>query len=125
MAVVLPWSFVGSPSGRPGAPHDDEAVAARKLVRAVAGYRGRFDALHFAGTREKLGASDLLAQLLGLQAVATVKASSGVRLRAMMAARVRADFVAGRTEIVGGWVLSRTERQLARVSAIVADAVRS
>ena len=113
--VVLSGSLVG----RSGASLGDVA-AARKLVRAVAGDRGRFDALHLAGAVHDPGAGDLLTGLLGPQAVETIRRSSPVRLRAMLARRVRADFAAGRTEIVDGWILSRTERDLARVSALVA-----
>ncbi len=40
-----------------------------------------------------------------------------VVLRAHAAARIRADFAAGRTVTLGGWVLAQTEARLCAVSA--------
>lgn len=61
----------------------------------------------------------LEARLLGALALERrgLAALDNAALRAHAVVRIRADFAAGRTVTLGGWVLARTEARLCAVSA--------
>jgi hypothetical protein len=60
------------------------------------------------------------ARLLALIHPGDCAALSASELRRAVAARQRADFAAGRTVLLDGWVLSRTEARLCALAAVTA-----
>jgi hypothetical protein len=60
----------------------------------------------------------LVARILPESSARELAALDGERLRALVAERQRGDFAAGRTFVLDGWVLSRTELRLCALAAL-------